>query len=78
MIKVALYKKENGAMLVIWRTYKGNLIGEVYNDGVEKRGKNGKWDMRATFYVADGDATEHRVREYFGFRGAEPYWRRWA
>ena len=42
---------------------------------VEKRGK---WDMRATFYVADGDATEHRVREYFGFLGAKEYWRRWA
>lgn len=75
MVKVALYKKENGAMLVIWRTPKGNLIGEVYNDGVERRGKNGKWDMRATF--EGKDATEYRVCEYFGFDSSKAYWHRW-
>ena len=77
MVKIALYKKDDGALLVIWQTHKGNLIGEVYFDGVEKRGKNGKWDMRATFYIKDGDATEHRVCEYFGFDVSKPYWKRW-
>ena len=75
MTKISMFKKDDGALLVIWKTSKGNLVGEVFNDGVEKRGK---WDMRATFYAADGDATQHRVREYFGFCGAEAYWRRWA
>ena len=71
-----MFKRENdGALLVIWKTPKGNLIGEVFNNGVEKRGK---WDMRATFYARDNDATQHRVREYFGFSGAKEYWRRWA
>ena len=76
MVKISMFKREDdGALLVIWKTPKENLVGEVYNNGVEKRGK---WDMRATFYVADCDATEHRVREYFGFLEAEEYWRRWA
>lgn len=73
MTKISMFKKDDGALLVIWKTSKGNLIGEVFNDGVEKRGE---WDMRAIFFVADGDATAHRVREYFGFCGAEAYWRR--
>ena len=75
MTKIAMYKDDAGRLLVIWSTKKANLIGEVFNNGVEKRGK---WDMRATFNVADGDATQHRVREYFGFCGTEAYWRRWA
>ena len=75
MIKISMFKKPNGSLLVIRKTIKGNLIGEVFSNGVEKRGK---WDMRATFNAADGDATQHRVREYFGFLGAEEYWRRWA
>ena len=76
MVKISMHKKDNGALLVIWQTPKGNLVGEVFLDGVEKRGKNGKWDMRATF--EDKEATQHRVREYFGFSGAKAYWRRWA
>ena len=75
MIKISMFKKPNGSLLVIRKTIKGNLIGEVFSNGVEKRGK---WDMRATFNACDGDATQHRVREYFGFLGTEPYWRRWA
>ena len=76
MTKVSMFKNGKGALLVIWKTPKGKLIGEVYLDGVEKRGKNGKWDSRATF---DGkDATEHRVCEYFGFNCSTAYWRRWA
>lgn len=70
-----MFKNDDGALLVIWKTSKGNLVGEVFKNGVEK---HGKWDMKATFYDADGDATEHRVREYFGFCGTEAYWRRWA
>lgn len=76
MVKISMFKKTNGALLVIWQTPKGNLIGEVYQDGVEKRGKNGRWDMRAVF--SDSDATEHRVCEYFGFDSTNAYWRRWA
>ena len=59
--------------MVIKKTTNGNLIGEVFNDGIEKRGK---WDMRATFYEKDGDATEHRVCEYFNFPCANVYWRK--
>lgn len=73
MIKIVMYKKNNGALLVIWKTRNDNLVGEVYTDGKEKRGK---WDMRATF--EGKDATEHRVCEYFGFNASKPYWRRWA
>jgi hypothetical protein len=75
MTKISMFKKDDGALLVIWKTSKGNLVGEVFNNGVEKRGK---WDMRATFYASDGDANKHKVREYFGFCGAKAYWRRWA
>ena len=73
MVKISMFKKDNGSLLVIWKTPKGNLVGEVYDNGVEKRGK---WDSRATF---DGrETTEHRVCEYFGFKANKPYWRRWA
>lgn len=76
MVKISMFKRENdGALLVIWQTRKGNLIGEVFNNGVEKRGK---WDMRATFYTKDGDATEYRVCEYFNFPYSNAYWKRWA
>ena len=75
MVKISMFKKDDGALLVIWETTKGNLVGEVYNDGVKKRGK---WSMRATFYRTDGDATQHRVQEYFGFHSAIPYWKRFA
>ena len=77
MKKISMYKDDGGRLLVIFETLKGNLIGEVFNDGVEKKGKNGKWDMRATFNVEDGDANEYRVCEYFGFNVSKPYWKRW-
>lgn len=75
MVKISMFKDNKGRLLVIWQTAKGNLIGEVYNNGVEKRGK---WNMRATFRVEDKDASEHRVCEYFGFNSTKPYWKRWA
>lgn len=75
MVKISMYKNDNGALLVIWQTPNKNLIGEVYNDGVEKRGKNGKWDNRATF--EGKDATDFRVCEYFGFDSSKPWWSRW-
>ena len=76
MVKISMFKRENdGALLVIWKTAKENLIGEVFSNGIEKRGK---WDMRATFNVIDGDATEHRVCEYFGFSCEKAYWKRWG
>jgi hypothetical protein len=72
MVKIAMYKKDNGALLVIWKTPKGNLVGEVFNNGVEKRGE---WDSRTTFC----GATEYRVCEYFGFSTSNSiaYWKRW-
>ena len=73
MVKISMYK-EKGALLVIWRTPKGKLIGEYFHNGIEKRGK---WDNRATF--EGKDATEYRVLEYFGFDTTQPaYWKRWA
>lgn len=77
MVKISMFKNEKGALLVIWRTPKENLIGEVFLDGVEKRGKNGKWDMRATFEYKYCEATEFRVCEYFGFDLRKPFWKRW-
>ena len=50
-----------GNLLVILRTKNGKLIGEFYERGY----KRGEWDMRATF--EGKDATEYRVKEYFGF-----------
>lgn len=73
MVKISMYKKDNGALLVIWQTPKENLVGEVFFNGVEKRGK---WDMRATF--EGRDATEYRVCEYFGFPFGNAWWKRWA
>jgi len=73
MIKIAMYKDEQGRLLAIWKTRNENLVGEVFNNGIEKRGK---WSMRATFYVSDGDATEFRVCEYFNFPYPNAYWKR--
>ena len=78
-----MYKHNNGSLLVIWRTRNGKLmpngklIGELYRGGEYHRGK---WDSRATFNANDGDATEYRVKEYFGFSTSNSiaYWRRWA
>ena len=67
MVKIAIYKHDNGSLLVIWRTRNENLIGELYR---------GKWDSRATFNANEGDATEYRVCKYFGFNSNNPYWRR--
>lgn len=77
MVKIAMFRNTNGALLVIWNTSKGKLIGEVYFDGVEKHGKNGSWDMRADFSPKDCDATIHRVCEYFGFNAHNSWWLRW-
>ena len=73
MVKISMYK-EKGALLVIWSTPKGKLIGEYFHNGIEKRGK---WDKRTTL---EGDgATEHNVLKCFGFDTTKPaYWRRWA
>lgn len=73
MIKIAMYKNDKG-LLVIKENTKGDLIGEVFNDGIEKRGK---WDMRATFKQKDG-ATEHRVCEHFNFPYPRAWWRKWG
>lgn len=73
MVKISMFKKENGSLLVVKRSTSGYLVGEVYTQGVEKRGK---WDMKATFFGKE--ATEYRVCEYFNFDVSKPYWRRWA
>lgn len=73
MVKKSMYKKDDGSLLVIWQTPKYNLIGEVFKNGIEKRGK---WDMRATF--EGKDASDYRVCEYFGFDINKPYWCRWS
>ena len=64
MKTISKYNDRRGRLLVIKETPTGNLVGEVFNDGNEKRRKA---DMRATFYVSDREATEFRVCEYFGF-----------
>ena len=63
-----MFIKPTKELLVIRQCANGDLIGEVYFDGVEKRGK---WDMRARF--CDSEATSFRVREYFGFSFARTY-----
>lgn len=68
-----MYKK-GMSLLVIWQCVNGDLIGEVFESGKERRGK---WDMRARFCVKDNEATSHRVCEYFGFN-YKPWWKRWA
>lgn len=75
MVKISMYKKDNGEMLVIYKTIKGNLIGELYASGEVKRGQ---WDSRCTF--TEGCAVEYRVKEYFGFTNGNSvaYWKRWA
>ena len=75
MVKIAIYKKKNDneykEMLVVWKTIKGNLIGELYTNGVEKRGE---WISRATF--EGKDAQMYRVLEYFNFNDEELWWTR--
>lgn len=68
-----MYKNDRGNLLVVKQAKNGNFIGEVFFNGVEKRGK---WDMRATF--CNEDATEYRVCEYFNFPYPNAWWRRFA
>ena len=64
MKKKSSFKDNKGRILLIWETTSGNLVGEVFENGVVQRGKA---DMSATFYRQDNDATEYRVCQYFGF-----------
>lgn len=64
MKKKSSFKDNKGRILLIWEATSGNLVGEVFENGVIQRGKA---DMRATFYQQDNDATEYRVCQYFGF-----------
>ena len=64
MKKKSSFKDNKGRILLIWETTSGNLVGEVFENGIVQRGKA---DMRATFYRQDNDATEYRVCQYFGF-----------
>jgi hypothetical protein len=80
MVKTEMFKRNDGALLVIKETLNEDLIGEVYADGVEKCGKRGSWDMRATFKHKDNEAEVHRVLEYFGFTkdNSVHWWSRWG
>ena len=73
MKRISAFSNNNGALLVIWQTPNGNLVGEVFSNGIPERGA---WDSRATFYRKDNEATEYRVKEYFGFTNAEMVWHR--
>ena len=64
---LSIWQKPDGRRLYIYETKSENLVGEVYESGVHGRGK---WSQKATFYWKDGDATEYRVKEYFGFTDA--------
>lgn len=64
---ISIWQKPDGSRLYIYETKAENLVGEVYKAGVYGRGK---WSQKATFYRKDGDATEYRVKEYFGFSDA--------
>lgn len=50
--------KSKNQTLKIWES-KNKLRGEVY--------ENGKLIMSADFFYKDGDMSEYRIREYFGF-----------
>jgi hypothetical protein len=62
MIVSKFQRQTDGSILIIRETKAGNYIGEVYpyND-------NKNWWMKATSKAKDGDASEYRVKEYFGF-----------
>lgn len=58
MRKITRYiNHTTGRLLVIKETPLGNLVGEVYDNGIE----DGHWDARATFYADEGDADEFRL-----------------
>jgi len=73
MVKIEIYKNKEGKLLVIHKCKNDDLIGEVYSNGIEKRGH---WDMRARFRHKDNEATSHRVCEYFGFKTSDLWWSR--
>lgn len=74
MTKISMYKNMKQWLLVVYKTSKGKLIGEVFFNGCQKRGK---WDRRVTFEGLD--ATEDIVCDYFGFDIVrDNFWKRWA
>ena len=75
MVKIEMYKNDEGGLLVIWKCRNNDLIGEVFNNGVEKRGM---WDKKAKFLVKNDEARTHQVCKHFGFDSTKQYWRRWA
>lgn len=77
MVKTEIYKRRDGQILVIYRCANEDLIGEVYIDGIEKRGCH---DFRARFKAKLREAQTYRVKEYFGFNSRNSYlmWDRYA
>lgn len=65
---ISIWERPDGDRLYIYETKSENLVGEVFFVGTPI--VRGKWSQKATFYWEDGDATEYRVKEYFGFTDA--------
>lgn len=77
MVKTEIYKRKDGAILVIYRCANEDLIGKVYMNGIEKRGEH---DFSARFKHKLREAQTYRVKEYFGFSSSNSYlwWDRYA
>jgi hypothetical protein len=76
MVKIEMFKRNSGALLVIKKMANDDLVGNLYFDGKEKRG----FDMRARFRRKDNEAEVYRVLEYFGFtqENSIHWWSRWG
>jgi len=76
MVKIEMYKDDNGRLLVISQRINHSLVCELFNDGVEKRGRNGKYDMRKEF---SNDASIPQILNHFDFPiDTKAYWKRWV
>ena len=77
MIKTDMFKRKDGALLVVYLCNNGDLIGIVYMDGNEKRGHH---DLKARFSKKQNEATIYRVKESFYFTNENSFhwWKRWA
>ena len=65
MVKISMYKNNKGGLLVIKKTTSGNLVGEVFNDGVESHAGRFHTDMFEDGVVA-ADLQRHRQGQQLG------------